>query len=217
MLSNLSTVPPVCPRPRPLIFATGTPHAATIGATTSVVLSPTPPVECLSATGRPSDARSSVSPERAIASVSAVRSSGARPRQQHRHQPRRRLVIGDVAARKPGNERLHGLRPERFPLPRPLNRPHHTELSHPIPRSLRYKMRRQRRVVTQRTQRTQRAQRAQRVVFLFLFSASSVFSAFSALTSLSPLRLCGSIRFIEYTGMRDGLICWYTSWRATGQ
>ncbi|MPN14407.1 hypothetical protein SDC9_161734 [bioreactor metagenome] len=46
--SSLSSVPPVCPNPRPLIFATGTPQLATNGAKTSVVVSPTPPVECLS-------------------------------------------------------------------------------------------------------------------------------------------------------------------------
>ena len=65
-------MPPVCPSPRPDIFPSGTPHAATIGPTAIDVLSPTPPVECLSTTLRPSAApRSSVSPERIIASVSA--------------------------------------------------------------------------------------------------------------------------------------------------
>ena len=48
MASNLSVVPPVWPKPRPLILATGTPQAATRGASTRVVVSPTPPVECLS-------------------------------------------------------------------------------------------------------------------------------------------------------------------------
>ena len=70
--SSLSSVPPVCPSPRPLIFPKGTPHAATIGPTASVVLSPTPPVECLSTTRRPSAVpRSIVSPLATIASVSA--------------------------------------------------------------------------------------------------------------------------------------------------
>ena len=36
-------VPPEKLRPRPLILPTGSPHAATIGPTASVVLSPTPP------------------------------------------------------------------------------------------------------------------------------------------------------------------------------
>ena len=62
----------MCPSPRPLIFPNGTPHAATIGPTARVVLSPTPPVECLSTTRRPSAAPSSIfSPLRTIASVSA--------------------------------------------------------------------------------------------------------------------------------------------------
>ncbi len=46
--SNLSMVPPVCPRPLPDILATGIPNAATIGVSTKVVVSPTPPVLCLS-------------------------------------------------------------------------------------------------------------------------------------------------------------------------
>ena len=62
-------VPPVCPRPRPLILATGTPSEATSGATTSVVLSPTPPVECLSTLMPLIGERSSISPEFAIAIV----------------------------------------------------------------------------------------------------------------------------------------------------
>ena len=49
--SSLSIVPPVNPNPLPDIFAIFTPHAATNGARTNVVLSPTPPVECLSTTG----------------------------------------------------------------------------------------------------------------------------------------------------------------------
>ena len=47
--SNLSSVPPVCPSPRPDIFATFNPQAATSGPNAIDVLSPTPPVECLSA------------------------------------------------------------------------------------------------------------------------------------------------------------------------
>jgi hypothetical protein len=78
--SSLSSVPPVWPRPRPDIFPNGTPQAATIGPTAIEVLSPTPPVECLSTTLRPSaDPRSSVSPERTIASVSACVSVVVRP------------------------------------------------------------------------------------------------------------------------------------------
>ena len=47
-LSNLSIVPPVWPRPLPDIFATGIPRDATSGVKHIDVLSPTPPVECLS-------------------------------------------------------------------------------------------------------------------------------------------------------------------------
>ena len=47
--SNLSSVPPVWPRPLPDILATFSPQAATNGPNAIDVLSPTPPVECLSA------------------------------------------------------------------------------------------------------------------------------------------------------------------------
>ena len=61
--SILSMVPPVWPRPRPLILATGTPQAATMGTMTSVVLSPTPPVECLSTLTPGIEDKSTLSPE----------------------------------------------------------------------------------------------------------------------------------------------------------
>ncbi len=74
-------MPPVCASPRPLILAKGTPQAATSGATAIDVLSPTPPVECLSTALRPSSAeRLSVSPLCTIASVSACVSAGVSPR-----------------------------------------------------------------------------------------------------------------------------------------
>jgi hypothetical protein len=44
----LSMVPPVVPRPRPESLATGAPQAATTGREVREILSPTPPVECLS-------------------------------------------------------------------------------------------------------------------------------------------------------------------------
>ena len=78
--SSLSSVPPVWPSPRPDIIPSGTPHAATSGPSGSEILSPTPPVECLSTTLRPSEAlRSSVAPDRVIASVSAYVSALVRP------------------------------------------------------------------------------------------------------------------------------------------
>ena len=69
MDSNLSMVPPVCPNPRPDIFATFPPQAATIGAIASVVLSPTPPVLCLSTFTPSIPDKSIISPECAIANV----------------------------------------------------------------------------------------------------------------------------------------------------
>ena len=73
--SSLSIVPPVKPKPLPLIFATVQPAAAAIGATTRVVLSPTPPEECLSTVEFLNSLKSSISPLFAIASVSAAVSS----------------------------------------------------------------------------------------------------------------------------------------------
>ena len=73
--SSLSSVPPVWPKPRPLIFATGTPIDATRGPKIKDVLSPTPPVECLS-TLTPSIAdKSTTSPLLTIAWVNAKRSA----------------------------------------------------------------------------------------------------------------------------------------------
>ena len=75
----MSRVPPVWPSPRPEIIGTYTPQAAARGARTSDVLSPTPPVECLSTLGPGSSLRSSTSPVRIIDSVSATVSAGVMP------------------------------------------------------------------------------------------------------------------------------------------
>ncbi len=80
--SSLSRVPPVCPRPRPLTIGTGTPHAATSGASAIETLSPTPPVECLSTFTPGTLERSSTLPERSIASVSATVSTSLIPRKK---------------------------------------------------------------------------------------------------------------------------------------
>ena len=58
------------------------PHAATMGASIRLTLSPTPPLECLSITGPGSAAsrQSSVIPERARPRVSATRSGTVMPR-----------------------------------------------------------------------------------------------------------------------------------------
>ena len=75
---SLSIVPPVMPRPRPLILAMGTPQAAASGATISVVLSPIPPVLCLSTLMPGMDDRSMVVPDACIALVSVSVSSSSR-------------------------------------------------------------------------------------------------------------------------------------------
>ena len=79
-LSILSMVPPVWPRPRPLILAILTPQAAAMGAITKVVLSPTPPVECLSTLIPAMGERSTISPLWAMTSVSRAVSSSVIPR-----------------------------------------------------------------------------------------------------------------------------------------
>ena len=73
--SSLSTVPPVNPKPLPDIFATGTPSDAIIGINTNVILSPTPPVLCLSITVLEILDKSNISPEWAISNVKFVVSS----------------------------------------------------------------------------------------------------------------------------------------------
>ena len=70
--SSLSSVPPVWPSPRPLIFATVPPHAATRGAAISVVESPTPPVECLSTFTPARSSSLTISPEFIMAKVSSL-------------------------------------------------------------------------------------------------------------------------------------------------
>ena len=75
MDSNLSRVPPEKPRPLPLIFTTGTPQLATSGARISVVVSATPPVECLSTFIPSTEDKSKLSPEFAIAIVKSDVSS----------------------------------------------------------------------------------------------------------------------------------------------
>ena len=71
MDSSLSSVPPVKPSPRPDILAIFTPQAATSGTRISVVVSPTPPVECLSAFTPGMSFSLRVCPDFSMASVSA--------------------------------------------------------------------------------------------------------------------------------------------------
>ena len=77
--SSLSSVPPVWPSPRPESCGTATPQAATSGASGSVILSPTPPVECLSAVGRDSPEKSIRSPLAIMACVQRAISSRSMP------------------------------------------------------------------------------------------------------------------------------------------
>ena len=67
------------PRPRPDSWGTATPQAATSGASGRVILSPTPPVECLSAVGRDSVEKSIRSPDAIIASVQRAISRRSMP------------------------------------------------------------------------------------------------------------------------------------------
>ncbi len=80
MASSLSRVPPVCPRPRPTIIGTAAPQADTQGARAIEILSPTPPVECLSTVGRPIPFQPRIRPEWSMASVRATVSSRSMPR-----------------------------------------------------------------------------------------------------------------------------------------
>ena len=77
--SSLSSVPPECASPLPLTFATVPPQAATSGATMRVVVSPTPPVECLSTLMPSRSDKSTTSPECIMASVRYAVSSSVMP------------------------------------------------------------------------------------------------------------------------------------------
>ena len=67
------------PSARPDIIGTTTPAAAARGATIRLVLSPTPPVECLSTFTPGISDRSTVSPERSMHSVSRLTSRSDMP------------------------------------------------------------------------------------------------------------------------------------------
>jgi hypothetical protein len=69
----------VCPSPLPEIIGTATPQAATIGASISETLSPTPPVECLSTLRPGIDERSMTLPEWSMTSVKSGVSAGSMP------------------------------------------------------------------------------------------------------------------------------------------
>ncbi len=87
--SSLSSVPPVWPSPRPESCGTATPNVATSGASGRVILSPTPPVECLSTVVLPSEPNDIRSPDAIIASV--------RSRISRRSMPLRKIAIASAA------------------------------------------------------------------------------------------------------------------------
>ena len=97
--SSLSSVPPVWPRPRPVSCGTATPQAATSGASGRVILSPTPPVECLSAVGRESAGEVQPLAGRDHRGGPAGDLARGHPVEQDRHRQRRHLLVGDDAAR----------------------------------------------------------------------------------------------------------------------
>ena len=84
----------MCPSPRPDSCGTATPYAATSGASGSVILSPTPPVECLSTVGLSTLDRSSRSPEAIIAAVQRASSASDMPRSSIAISQRRHLLLG---------------------------------------------------------------------------------------------------------------------------
>ena len=85
-------------------MGTTKPPAAASGARTSEVLSPTPPVECLSIFGAGNSDRSSTWPECSMASVSAAVSARLSPRSTRSHQPRGNLVVGNLPGGVAGDE-----------------------------------------------------------------------------------------------------------------
>ena len=82
-------MPPVWPSPRPDSCGTATPKLATRGASGRVILSPTPPVECLSVVGFESAWKSICSPLAIIALVQRAISD--------RSIPRRKIAIASAA------------------------------------------------------------------------------------------------------------------------
>ena len=96
--SSLSRVPPVWPSPRPDSCGTGTPQAATRGASGRVILSPTPPVECLSAVGRESPEKNHSLARRDHRGRPALDLASGHPVEEDGHRQRRHLLLGHHAA-----------------------------------------------------------------------------------------------------------------------
>ena len=75
-----------------------TPAAAARGAAIRLVLSPTPPVECLSTLTPGMEERSTVSPDAIMRSVSALTSRSRHTGEKDGHQESGHLIIGNLAA-----------------------------------------------------------------------------------------------------------------------
>ena len=135
MDSSLSSVPPVWPSPRPDIIGTTTPAAAASGATMRLVLSPTPPVECLS-TFTPGTGRQV---HRFAGAQHAFREPAdfavGHPREEDGHQESRHLIVGNFAAGVAFHQKFNLFGSEFFPVALPLdqvNCTHYETLSLPF-------------------------------------------------------------------------------------
>ena len=85
-------------------MGTTTPADAASGAAIRLVLSPTPPVECLSTFTPGTEDKSTVSPERSRQSVKADTSLSRHAREEHGHEKRRHLVVRNLAGGEPLNQ-----------------------------------------------------------------------------------------------------------------
>ena len=115
MDSSLSSVPPVWPSARPEIMGTMTPAAAASGAAIRLVLSPTPPVECLSTLTPGMEERSTISPDCSHAVGEGADFAVGHAGEKDGHQERGSLIVGD------GRRWYNRLRGRRF-LPRTVLR-----------------------------------------------------------------------------------------------
>ena len=117
--SSLSSVPPVCPSPRPDIFGTMTPQDAASGASAIDTLSPTPPVLCLPTftPGNVGEIHALARPQHRVGEPGGFLRRHAPP--HDRHQERRYLVVGDRAVAGPLHERVDGFPVEGVPVALP--------------------------------------------------------------------------------------------------
>ena len=121
MDSSLSSVPPVWPSARPDIIGTTTPAAAARGATIKLVLSPTPPVECLSTLTPGIAERSTRSPECSMHSVRRLTSRSVMPEKNVAIRKRRHLIVGNIAGGVSVDQKIDLFRREFFAVALPLN------------------------------------------------------------------------------------------------